>query len=481
MSDTPTLEVLRTGINDFSVFKGVVNPQYQRAAHLDILDAALMEVVRYLETGDGIQRLIVEMPPRHGKSLSVSQLFPAWVLGRDPSTRVILASYSSTLAEFNSRAVRSYLSSPYYQTMFPDISLTEDNQQVDNWGVDGPNGIKGGVVAVGLNGSVTGMGAHLLIIDDPHKSREEVESAVVREKVWTVYENDLLSRFNDQNRKAQILMATRWHTDDLTGKIIAEQGDKWLRLRLPALAEENDVLGREEGDALWPERWNEESLEEKRSEIGSYAFASLYQQRPIPKGETVVPVDRIEIIDELPKLISRVRYYDLAITVKKKSDYTVGVLAGFTEDNDFVICDVYRDKVKAPNMLKTIKRLASTDGTRTDICLEAEKAGIIQLDYLVNDSDLNEHTIRTETVPGDKLTRGQAVIARVEAGKVKMKRGRWNGAFLDELSIFPSGSHDDQFDAFAGAYNYLAKRKKRKVRVKSLGVEQFGPVDRTWG
>jgi len=468
-----TSEVLRLARGDFTVFKQVMNAQYERAIHLDLLDKAVMEVVRYLETGVGIQRLIVEMPPRHGKSLTVSQFLPAWLLGRNPWAHVMLISYSAALAEDNSRAARNMLDTNYFRGMFPDVNLSQDNKKVENWGVEAPNGVSGGVYAAGLDGSITGQGSHCLIIDDPHKNRAEAESATRRENVWNTYTNDLLSRFNDSTRAAQIIMATRWHTDDLTGRVITLEGEKWHRLRLPALAEETDLLGRAEGEALWPVRHPSAALEEVRQKSGEYVFSSLYQQSPIPRGKTVFNVESIEVVDSIPTLKHEVRFYDLAVSKKRSADFSVGLHLGIADNEDIYILDVWRRKVAAPVLLKGIIDNAMRDGRGVPIILEAERMGIASLDFMLDEPRLRGFQMRTQGWEGDKLIRAAAIITRVDNGRVKLKRGYWNAEFLEELSLFPAGAHDDQVDAFSGAYRAVSDVEMPTSVATSLGKSLF--------
>lgn len=455
--------------NDFTNFKVLINNQYERVRHLDFIDDVLMEVARYLETGKGIRRLILEAPPRHGKSLSVSQLFPAWLLGRNPWVNIILASYSAELAVLHSRAARNYVQEETYKAIFPDLIPADDLWRADEWAVKNRQGQKGGMVAVGLGGSVVGKGAHLLIIDDPHKNRAEVESDTIREGVKTSYTNDLTSRFNDNNKAAQIVMAQRYHTDDLIGWLLETQKGKWVHIRLPALAEEEDILGREEGEPLWPARYDAPALDEKLDELGAYAFASQYQQRPVPKGEAVFETEKIEIINAAPVTGMPVRFYDLAVTTKTRSDYTVGLKLGITADEDLIIYDVFRDKVKAPQLLKITKEIAHRDGKLCAIALEGEKSGISQLDYMLVDPELRGYSMSLHPIQGDKFTRALAVMTRVNQGRVKMVKGPWNKAFLDELKLFPTGRNDDQVDAFSGAYNYVSNGVLPIFSVTNIG------------
>jgi len=229
------------------------------AGHLDRLDALLTRVSLYVKSGgthpDGIARLLIEMPPRHSKTLTVSKLYPTWHMGGNPDHRIMLTSYGKSLALKNSRFARNVIPSPVYQEMFP-ITLSKDSKAADAWDLEG---FEGGIDAMGIAGAAAGKGAHVLIIDDPIKNREQAESAVYRDKLWTSYTDDFLTRLEPAG--AIIMQMTRWHMDDLIGRVIkneglVENGGAWQRLRLPAIAEDNDPLGRDEGEALWPWRSN---------------------------------------------------------------------------------------------------------------------------------------------------------------------------------------------------------------------------------
>lgn len=457
--------------NNLTAFKIIINPTYRRARHLDYLDLVLMEVVRYLETGEGIKNLIIEMPPRSGKSLSVSQINPAWIFGRRPDTNIIIGSYSSSLAELHSRYVRNYIDNNIFREVFPGVRLQEDLQKAEEFGIVDNTGRAGGMVAVGIGGSVVGKGAHLIIIDDPLKNRAEAESPAYREKAWNSITNDFMSRFNESGRAAVIMMMQRYHTDDPIGRVLASsEGKKWKRLRLPALAEENDVLGRPVNAPLWPERHDKEYLLSLKNTMGSYAFAAQYQQNPIPRGEATFNIDKLVFFDEKPKATSVVvRFWDLASTKNNRSDYTVGLKLLIAEGEMPVVLDVYRDQLLPSQLNDTIKRVAYQDGKDTHIVLEGEKAGIIHLDFLLNDPDLRGFTITKQAIKGDKPTRATAVATRNEHGKLGLMRGPWNAEFLDEMSVFPVGGYDDQIDALSGAYEYLSSKILKKIVPQSVG------------
>jgi len=439
--------------SNLTTFKQILFRRYQRAPHLDLLDRVLMQVTRYVETNGkhGIGRLVIEMPPRHGKTVTTSRLYPAWHLGRNPNHRVMLVSYGATLSDKNSRTARNLITSPYYQAIFPEVQLAPDSRAVDSWNLADADG---GVDALGIGGGATGKGAHILVIDDPIKSRAEAESITYREGNWDAFTSDLYTRLEPSG--AIILMATRWHADDLTGRALQMSDEGWKRLRLPALAEDNDPLGREYGAALWPDRFSREGLERVRTAIGAYDFAALYQQSPLPSGGGLFDATKIEVVDYVPECKQVVRFYDLAVTAKKTSDYTVGLKLGITADERPVILDVYRAQRELPDVQEAIVQNAQIDGVEVQFRLEAEKAGIVQLQFLHRDQRLRAYTFDAKAPEGDKYTRAAPVAARVNAGRAMMVKAAWNRAFLDELAVFPQGEHDDQVDALSGAYDMLS-------------------------
>ena len=442
---------------DFTSFKRILYKRYQNPPHMALIDRALTQCLRYIETGgqSGISRLIIEVPPRFGKTLTVSRLFPAWALGRNPDIRVMLVSYGDSLARKNSRMARNFIRNPYYKAIFPEIELAEDSQSMNEWNI---KGYEGGCDALGLEGSATGKGAHILVLDDLVKSRAEAESELMRNKTWDAFTGDLYNRLEPHG--VVILMFTRWHMDDPVGRALDMADENWIRIHLPAIAEENDQLGRNVGQSLWPERYNEETLAKIQSAIGEYNFASQYQQRPMPSKAGLFDTSKIEIIDYRPAKLETCRFYDLAVTAKKHSDYTVGLLLGVDKDENIYILHVYRVQKTPVYVEADIIANAKLDGRETRIRLEAEKAGIVQLDYLLTKNELRGYQLDAKAPEGDKYTRAQPIASRVNAGKVFMVRSsEWNRTLLDELAVFPMGAHDDQVDALSGAYDALVNNQ----------------------
>lgn len=447
--ETPA-ERIRPEIN-LTDFKRTIYRRYQHAPHLQAIDDALTSASRYAETGgkEGIGFLIIEMPPRSGKTITTSRLFPVWHLGRNPDHRIILASYGATLAHKNSRVARNFIASPIYRQIF-GINLAPDSKAVDAWDV---SGYYGGMDAVGIGGGIAGKGANLIICDDPIKSREEAESETIRENIWEWFTDDLYTR--REPGAAVVVVMTRWNQDDLVGRLLRKQPQKWHELRLPAIAEENDPIGRSEGEALWPERFSVEDLRETEVTMGPYGWAGLYQQRPTRRTGGLFDASKIQIVDYVPVCKKVVRFYDLALTTKRKSDYTVAIKLGVTEDEMFVILHMWRDQKELPDVQEAIVQNAQMDGEKVAIRLEGEKSGIIQLQFILRDERMHRFTIDAVPPVGDKYTRAGPAAARVNNRRFMMVRGDWNQAVLDELSLFPAAAHDDIPDGLSGAYDML--------------------------
>jgi predicted phage terminase large subunit-like protein len=401
------------------------------------------------------------MPPRHGKSVSVSRLFPTWHVGKNPDHRVMLVGYGASLAEKHSRYARNLMNTRQYEAVFAkvdkngvvyeQISLAEDSKSVQEWDVDGH---EGGASALGIGGAATGKGAHILIIDDPIKNRAEAESELIRDKIWDSYQDDLITRLEPGG--AILVIHTRWHIDDLIGRLVASEAEDWYRLRLPALAEENDPLGREIDEPLWPARFGFDYLDNIRSKRGEYSWASLYQQRPMPSKGGLFDTSKITIVDTVPDNLDIVRFYDLAATAKKHSDYSAGVKMGIDRQENIYILHCYRAQKSPVAVEADIVQNARADGKQVRIRLEAEKQGIVQLDYLLAKPELRGYSIDAKAPVGDKYTRATPFASRVNAGKVFMLRGEWNRAYLDEHAVFPMGAHDDMVDGSSGAYDMLS-------------------------
>lgn len=455
--------------DELTAFEGSVtladycSAMYRGYAHTDyqiLLDSYLEQVAEYVVSGGqrGIGRFMCFMPPRHGKTLKISRLFPSWLLGHVPDLRMITASYGAQLAKRNSRFVRNLIDSNRYREFFPNVRLADDTAAANEWDIAEYGG---GMLAVGVGTGVTGHGARLIITDDPVKSRAEAESETFRERLYDWYTDDLLTRLEEPGG-AIIVMQTRWHQADLAGWLLdSDTGHEWTTLTLPALALDNDPLGRDVGAELW-ERYGADWLNKRRAQMGEYSFAALYQQSPLPSGGGLFDATKIEVVDYVPECKQVVRFYDLAVTAKKTADYTVGLKLGITSDERPVILDVWRGQRELPDVQEAIVQNAVMDSEDVRIRLEAEKAGIVQLQFLLRDSRMRGFTLDAVPPEGDKYTRAAPVASRVNAGRVMMVKAAWNRALLDELAVFPAGGHDDQVDALSGAYGMLTTYTRRR-------------------
>jgi predicted phage terminase large subunit-like protein len=336
-----------------------------------------------------------------------------------------------------------------FATLYPDIGLSRDSARADAWDIAFR---EGGMDAMGINGGITGKGGHLIIVDDPVVSREEAESPILRDKIFEAFMDDIYSR--REPGAAILVVMTRWHQADLAGRLLEEQPGEWSELRLPALAEEHDPLGRQPGEALWAARFPAQFFDVPKRY--PYSWAGLYQQRPTPDKGGLFEPEKIEVVDVPPECVRVVRFYDLAVTEKKKADWTAGIKLGVTHDERFVIFDVFRVQQELPDVHQGVIQNAKIDTPTVPIRLEAEKAGIVELQFLLRDPNLRAWTIDAESPEGDKYTRAAPVAARVNSGRFMMVRAEWNRALVDELRLFPLGDHDDQTDALSGAFRMLS-------------------------
>jgi predicted phage terminase large subunit-like protein len=385
------------------------------------------------------------LPPRHGKSEQATIHYPAYRLLRNQTCRVIVGAYNHSLACTFSRQTRRLAGKFGFQ-------FANDSNKQNQW-----NSVHGGgLYAVGVGSGVTGYGADLVVIDDPVKSRAEAESPTYRARVLDWYQNDLYTRLHPG--AAIVLIMTRWHSLDLAGQLLEQAkdgGESWDVVSLPALAEDNDPLGRSAGVALWPERYGEADFERIKKAIGSYAFSALYQQRPSPRSGGFFRQDWLPVVDSGDCLGLACRAYDTAAT-PGGGDYTAGVRIVRYGDR-YRITHVTRGQW-SPAQRRTIQRqTAEIDGLQTVIHL-AQDPGAAGVDQVEHDKiNLAGFATISNRPTGSKEVRAMPFAAACEAGLVELERGDWNRAFIDELCSFPTGQHDDQVDAAADAFNYLAR------------------------
>ncbi len=475
---------------DLAAFAWYTFPQYQIAPLHRELSRALMRVEQYIASGgkSGVGRLMVFMPPRHGKSEMVSVRFPAWFLGRNPDSNVILVSCTAALAVSFSRRVRNIVLDTPFQAIFgvlaatdTPVQIADDTRAADAWGLAGR---AGGLVAAGVGGAIIGRGAHLAIIDDPFRDRADANSAAVRDRVDEWYRSVLYSRL--ERGGAIVLMHQRWHEDDLAGRLLKRMangsGDAWEIINLPALADPwaaecdpvetqqalaqgwsktVDPLKRAPGAALWPEKYPVETLETIRNVVGGYEWDAMYQQRPRQIEGAFIKAHRIPVIEQPPDNLQLARYWDLAVSGNQRADYIAGALVGRSPDGRLYILDVKRFPGPwadaRPAMLRV---MAELDGPEVlqGIEIAGQQSGYFQ--ELQRDPRLSGRALRgvNPQVVGSKEVRAQIWASRIEDDLVYLRAGGWNRDFIEEALAFPRGAHDDQVDAVSGAVQMLAQR-----------------------
>jgi len=397
-------------------------------------------------------RLMLFMPPRHGKSTLASVAFPAWHLGRNPEHEFISCSYSGSLAMSFSRKVRHQLREPNYKNVFSDASLDPTSQSVESWLTTKG----GGYVAAGVGGGITGKGAHVLVIDDPVKNREDAESEYSRDSVWDWYTSTAYTRLAPGGGILVIL--TRWHDDDLAGRLLAaaaDGADDWEVVKYPAIAEQDEEF-RVEGEALHPERYDVPSLTKIQKAIGPRDWSALYQQNPVADEGDYFNRDMINYYDEADLDYTRLRYYcawDLAIGQRERNDYSVGLVVAVDEYDKLYVVDCVRGKWDGFELVERILDLYET--WRPGV-VGIEKGHIEMalgpfLEKRVRERRLNEAYFRDlKTGRRDKEARARAIQGRMQQGMVYFpKEPLWVGPLIAELLRFPNGVHDDQVDALA--------------------------------
>lgn len=430
----------------FGAWLHEVTPTFSwNAPHLLHLQAQLDRVTR----GE-IDRLMLFLPPRHGKSECATVRYPVWRMECDPKLTVIVGAYNKMLADNFSRKARRIAKGR--------LELDTERKAADEWMTTAGGVFRGAGVGTG----VTGKGAKLIIIDDPVKSREEANSQAYRDRVWNWYRDDLYTRLEPGG--AIVLIMTRWHEDDLAGRILAsEDAPNWTVVSLPALAEEGDALGRAPGDALWPDRFDAVDLERIRTVLGTPSFTALYQQRPTALEGGLFKRAWFRIVDAPPATAKRVRYWDKAGT-EGDGDWSCGVRMARTPEGRFLIENVTRGQWSALDRERIIRQMAELDGRTMPLWVEQEPGSGGKESAETTIRSLAGWSVRAERVTGDKVTRAQPFAAQAEAGNVDLLRGEWNAAFLDELTMFPNGRHDDQVDASSGAFAKLALAATAEAR-----------------
>jgi predicted phage terminase large subunit-like protein len=426
---------------------------------LDLIDA---ELVRLADTPDG--RLIISMPPQEGKSIRVGKIFPAWMLKQHPDTRIIAASYGHALARRNGRGIRDLIMS------HTELGLTvrDDLSAQHEWQLAGH---EGGVYAVGIGGALTGRPGDLLIIDDPIKDRQEADSETYRERVWDWWTDVASTRLAPGAQV--VLILTRWHEDDLAGRLLAaEDSGLWRVVNIPAQADhdpnkdQTDPLGRQPGQFLTSARGRTKAQWEAiKVRSGARTWASLYQGRPSPAEGNLFDRSwwreygsaRWFIRDDgsywVPDSDEVIQSWDMAFKDTDGSDYVCGQVWGRWGLHVYLLDQVHA-RMSFVETRKALRRL-SAKWPQAILKLVEDKANGTAV---INSLSTTVAGLVPEEPHGSKEARASAVSPFVEAGSVFLPSPEiapWVDAFIEEHAAFPNGRHDDQVDTMSQALNRL--------------------------
>lgn len=418
-------------------------PGYRDAAHHRLI-ARHLEAV---ERGE-IKRLMITMPPRHGKSMLASEFFPAWYLGRNPDHYVVTATYAQELADDFGRKVKNQIEDEAFRAIFPGVGLADDSKSAKRFHIEGSEGgyehalaQRGAFYAVGVGGPLTGRGAHLLLIDDPVKNREDADSEIIRKKTRDWYTSTAYTRLMPGGRV--VVIQTRWHEDDLSGWLLAEhQHEGWVTLDLPAI--------NEAGEALWPEQYPVEELERIKRALPPRDWSALYQQRPAPEEGDYFKAEWLRPYTTAPDP-KTLRIYggsDYAVTADG-GDYTVHAVVGLDPEGRMYLLDLWRKQAASDVWVEAF----------CDLVLKwkpvgwAEEQGQIKSGvgpFLDRRQRERRAYVVREQFPtrGDKAVRAQSIRGRMALeGLYVPIDAQWYPAFRSEMLSFPAGKHDDQVDA----------------------------------
>ena len=427
--------------------------------------------------------LMIFCPPQHGKSHLISRIFPTFYLSHNPNSPIILASYAAAHANRFGRAARTFMESHEHKQLFPDIRVDQSHRAVDQWSLEPP--YEGFMLSSGVGGPITGSGAQIGIIDDPFKNWEEANSLTIRERVWEWYQSVFLTRLWEHGKI--IVVMTRWHKDDLAGRIIKNEGSQWEILRFTWIRhpqdiweKQNEICGlprdypepttREIGEVLAPHRFSREALEEKRGTLSALMWAALYDQAPTdPEGDRIKRSHFI-IVNNVPydeygrpvRFKNLVRYWDPAGSKTKTSKFTAGVLMAKYRDNYYIL-DVVRGQWETAERNSVMYRTAIKDKANYGFVWQIweEEGGSSGKDASVMYSKLfQEFPHKADRPTGSKDIRLEPFISALENARIFMLRGEWNEDYLDEMTS--ESDVRDQKDATAGAFNFLHKSFEQK-------------------
>lgn len=427
--------------------------EYLHNWHIDLISEYLEAITR----GE-LTRVVFNMPPRYMKSILISVMWPTWEWASMPYTRWIFASHAATLSTKHSVDRRALIRSEWYQKRWGLRFHMTGDQDVKT---EFMNDRRGVMVATSVGGTALGKGGNRIVVDDPHDP-QQAESKVERQKAIDFFDRTLTRRLDDKKKGAIVVVMQRLHQQDLTARVV-ELG--YIHVKIPAEAPTKTTVifrsgrkvEREAGDLLWPEREGPKEIQDAKDTLGSYAYAGQYLQEPVPPGGGIFPTDRLIFIKphEVPREIRAVRGWDKAASETARADRSAGVKIGIDKEKRIYVLHAEFGRWSTYKRETTIRNTALMDGTRVRVQVEMEGGASGKSDAentLKNLAGFDAHAARAT---GDKIVRARPFAAAVEANNVHVVLGEWNREYVDELSIFPNGQHDDLVDASSIAYNQL--------------------------
>jgi predicted phage terminase large subunit-like protein len=412
----------------------------------------MIDLLEKVERGE-IKRLIINMPPRFGKSFWTSMYFPAWFISRNPYKKIIHASYSANIAVDFGREIRNILKSDESAQLF-DVRLRQDSKSASRF--HSTNGCH--YYAVGARGSITGRGCHLAIIEDPTNA-QDAENKNILAKCYNWFRSVMRSRL--EPKAAIVLIQQRLNENDLSGRLISEMkcgGETWVVLTIPAIDKK--------GESNFPSRWPVSDLKAIKSSVGPRVWQAQYQQEPRAGDGDFFKAEWFldKYVDQAPEGLRIVRGWDKAATEVKEGqepDFTAGVKVGMTRKGQYYILHVRRFRESPLKNELIAYEVADADGRRVEIVQEQEpgSAGKSLIDHYRRNV-LSKFSFKGIKSTGSKSERARPVSGQCEAGNVFIVRGEWNADFISELCSFPGGTHDDQVDALSLAYNHLNEKPR---------------------
>ena len=410
-----------------------------------------------------IKRLIINIPPRHMKSIATAVAFPAWTWTKDPSKQFMYASYAQSISTRDSVKCRRLIESPWYQKHFPNVIMTDDQNQKQRF----ENTSAGYRIATSVDGALTGEGGDIIVIDDPHNVRE-AESQVTRDGVLNWWDQAMQTRLNDPKTGAFVIIMQRVHQDDLTGHILYDNWkNEWDHLCLPARYEKDhptkiySSIGfkdprKKEKELLWPSRFGEAELEKIEKALGAYGSAGQLQQRPMPKGGGILKADWWQpwTIPDLPELEYYVQSWDTAFSTKDTSSYSAMTAWGIFKHNgslNIILMDSWYDRIDYPALRQKVLDKYRT-GVPDQVIIEQKASG----QSLIQDLRMANVPIRPYMPDRDKVTRAHTASALLENGKIwYIAKHRWPHDVIDICAAFPTGKNSDIVDTCTQAWILL--------------------------